>query len=55
MGYTSKEVIDYQNLSKEFFMYATNLIGGKGFSKGVYRIEVYCESRKIRASKLTLK
>ena len=55
LGYTSKEVIDYQNLSKDVYMYATNLIGSKGFSKGDYRVEVYCENRKIRASKLTLK
>ena len=55
MGYTSKENIDYQNSSKDVYMYATNLFGGTGFSKGDYRVEVYCENRKIGASKVTLK
>ena len=55
MGYTAKEDINYQNTSKDVYMYATNLFGGKGFSKGDYKVEVYCENRMIGSSSVTLK
>jgi regulator of replication initiation timing len=55
MGYTSKEGIDYQNTSTDVYMYATNLFGGQGFSKGNYKIEVYCENVMIGFSAVTLK
>ena len=55
MGYTSKETIEYQNASTDVYMYATNLFGGQGFSKGDYRVEVYCENTMIGFSAVTLK
>lgn len=55
LGYTSKETIEYQNASTDVYMYATNLFGGQGFSKGDYKVEVYCENAMIGFSAVTLK
>jgi len=55
MGYTAKENINYKNTSIDVYMYATNLIGGQGFSKGGYKVEVYCENTMIGVSAVTLK
>jgi len=55
LGYTSKETVDYQNTSTDVYMYATNIFGGQGFSKGDYKVEVYCENAMIGFSAVTLK
>lgn len=54
LGYTSKELINYQNTSTDVYMYASNVFSDE-FALGTYKIEIYCEEALIGVTSLTLK
>ncbi len=52
--YTSKETINYQNAATDVILYAEK-VGGKPFTEGLYKVQVYTKSDMIMVETFTLK